>query len=258
MQARGYAVEAISRSRAVIADGLSVGARRHMVHAFVELDVTRARRILREQKAAGKELSFTAFVIAAAARAIAEHRRLNAYRDWRNRLVLFDDVDVATLIETETDAVAVPHVVRAANRKTIREIHDEIRAVQRRPDSSPQVSNRWMRLSGHLPGVLRRSFMRALRRFPRQLKRLSGTTVVTAVGMFGGEGGGWALGIVPLHTLGLTIGGIARRPAVEDGRLETREVLAVTVSVDHDIVDGAPAARFVRRFRALVEAGDGL
>jgi hypothetical protein len=74
--------------------------------------------------------------------------------------------------------------------------------------------------------------MRALRRFPRQLKRLSGTTVVTAVGMFGGEGGGWALGIVPLHTLGLTIGGIARRPAVEDGRLETREVLAVTVSVD--------------------------
>jgi pyruvate/2-oxoglutarate dehydrogenase complex dihydrolipoamide acyltransferase (E2) component len=30
------------------------------------------------------------------------------------------------------------------------------------------------------------------------------------------------------------------------------------VSVDHDIVDGAPAARFVRRLRALVEAGDGL
>jgi pyruvate/2-oxoglutarate dehydrogenase complex dihydrolipoamide acyltransferase (E2) component len=90
------------------------------------------------------------------------------------------------------------------------------------------------------------------------LRRLAGTTVVTAVGMFAGRGGGWAIGIVPLHTLGLTLGGIIERAAVEGGRIVTRELLAVTVSVDHDVVDGAPAARFVRRLRELIEAADGL
>jgi len=37
-----------------------------------------------------------------------------------------------------------------------------------------------------------------------------------------------------------------------------REVLSVTISVDHDIVDGAPAARFVAHFRQLMEDGAGL
>ena len=258
MDAGGYQIESIPNERAVVVDGLSVGARRHMVHALVEIDVTRARRLLAARRAAsGETLSFTAFIIAAAARAIAEHKRVNAYRDWRHRLVVFDDVDVATLVEFEVDRVAVPHVIRAANRKSVREIHDEIRAVQARPARSPQHGGWAQRLARFVPGILRRLFLRALRRQPLRLRRLAGTTVVTAVGMFGG-GGGWAVGIVPLHTLGLTLGGIVERPTIEGGEIVTRELLAVTVSVDHDIVDGAPAARFVRRLRELIEAADGL
>jgi len=259
MDERGYRIEPIPRERAVIVDGLSVGARRHMVHALLEIDVTRARRILAARRGAtGEGLSFTAFVVAAAARAIAEHRHLNAYRDWRNRLVVFDDVDVATLVEFEAGRVAVPHVIRAANRKSVQEIHDEIRAVQSRPARSPQHAGWMQRLAPRVPGLLRRLFLRVLRRCPLRLRRMAGTTVVTAVGMFAGRGGGWAIGIVPLHTLGLTLGGIVERPVMEEGRIVTRELLAVTVSVDHDIVDGAPAARFVRRLRELIEAADGL
>jgi pyruvate/2-oxoglutarate dehydrogenase complex dihydrolipoamide acyltransferase (E2) component len=251
-----YAVEAIPAERAVIVDGLAVVARRHMVHAFVDVDVTHPRRMLREREQGAQErISFTAFVIAAAARAIAEHPHLNAYRDWRNRLIVFDDVDVATLIEVDAGAVAIPHVIRGANRKSVRAIHDEIRSIQARPAGSPQRSGWVQRLSAHVPGVVRRLFLRGLRRFPRSLRRLAGTTVVTAVGMFGGPGGGWALGIVPLHTLGLTLGGIAERPAVVAGQIVAREYLELTVSVDHDVVDGAPAARFVRRLRASIEEG---
>jgi pyruvate/2-oxoglutarate dehydrogenase complex dihydrolipoamide acyltransferase (E2) component len=66
-------------------------------------------------------------------------------------------------------------------------------------------------------------------------------------------GAGWAVGIVPLHTLCLTVGGVTRKPGVVDGRIEPREYLALTASIDHDIVDGAPAARFARRLRELVE-----
>ncbi len=253
MSRAGYEVRPFPGARRDVVDALEVGVHRHMVHALLELDVTRARRLIREHEArAGERLSFTAFLVASLARAIEGDRRLHAYRDWRGRLVLFDDVDVVTLVESEVDAVAVPHVVRAANRRTVREIHAELRRIQAEPSASAQRSGALARLSRFTPGFLRRHFFRILRRSPRWLKRTAGTTLVTAVGMFG-TGAGWAVGIVPLHTLALTVGAITTRAAWVDGRAEPREVLPVTASFDHDVVDGAPAARFASRLRALVE-----
>jgi pyruvate/2-oxoglutarate dehydrogenase complex dihydrolipoamide acyltransferase (E2) component len=63
---------------------------------------------------------------------------------------------------------------------------------------------------------------------------------------------------VPLHTACLTVGGISLEPGLVDGRVEPREILSLTASVDHDLVDGAPAARFVRNLRDLVERGEVL
>jgi pyruvate/2-oxoglutarate dehydrogenase complex dihydrolipoamide acyltransferase (E2) component len=40
--------------------------------------------------------------------------------------------------------------------------------------------------------------------------------------------------------------------------IEPREILNLTVMFDHDIVDGAPAARFMRRLVELIESGYGL
>ena len=246
------------RERHDIVDALEVGVRRHMVHALLELDVTRARQIIRDrEEATGERLSFTAFVVASLARALDADKRLQAYRDWRGRLVLFDDVDVVTLVESEVDAVAIPHVIRSANRRTVREIHDEIRRIQAEPEASAQRSGLLARLSPYVPGLLRRAFLRALRRDPNWLKRTAGTTLVTAVGMFG-SGTGWAVGIVPLHTLCLTVGGITRKPGLVGDRVEAREYLSVTASIDHDVVDGAPAARFARHLRELVEGADVL
>jgi pyruvate/2-oxoglutarate dehydrogenase complex dihydrolipoamide acyltransferase (E2) component len=88
------------------------------------------------------------------------------------------------------------------------------------------------------------------------IKKYNGTVVLTAVGMFG-RGGGWGIAL-PSHTLGITIGGIAKKPGIIDGRIEAREYLHVTLDFDHDIVDGAPAARFAQRFQELVENGYGL
>lgn len=241
------------RERHDVVDALEVGVRRHMVHALLELDVTRARQLIRDHEAAtGERLSFTAFVVASLARALDADRRLQAYRDWRGRLVVFEDVDVVTLVESEVDAVAIPHVVRAANRRSLREIHDEIRRIQADPAASAQRSGRLARLSPFVPGLLRRLFLRVLRRQPGWLKRNAGTVLVTAVGMFG-TGTGWAVGIVPLHTLALTVGGITRKPGLVGDRVEVREFLALTASFDHDVVDGAPAARFASRLREIVE-----
>jgi pyruvate/2-oxoglutarate dehydrogenase complex dihydrolipoamide acyltransferase (E2) component len=88
------------------------------------------------------------------------------------------------------------------------------------------------------------------------IKEYYGTVLVTSIGMFG-EGSGWGIP-VPNHTLQLTRGGIFEKPGVVDSRIEVREYLSVTISFDHDIVDGAPAARFTQRLKELIESGFGL
>src|SRR5512136_1904256 len=127
--------------RQAIVDAGRNAHRRHLTHALIEMDVTAARHTMREHKArTGESLSFTAFLIAYLARAIDENKHVHAYRNWRNQLVLFEQVDVATLIETEVDHVALPHVIRAANKKTFQEIHREIRTIQASPAKSEQKS----------------------------------------------------------------------------------------------------------------------
>jgi pyruvate/2-oxoglutarate dehydrogenase complex dihydrolipoamide acyltransferase (E2) component len=91
---------------------------------------------------------------------------------------------------------------------------------------------------------------------PHLVKKLNGTAVVTSVGMFG-RGARWGIPL-PGHTLTITVGGIVCRPVVNNAQLESREHLCLTVSFDHDIVDGAPAARFIQGFKELVESGSGL
>jgi pyruvate/2-oxoglutarate dehydrogenase complex dihydrolipoamide acyltransferase (E2) component len=56
----------------------------------------------------------------------------------------------------------------------------------------------------------------------------------------------------------VTVGGIAKKPRFVGGRLCDRDLLCVTLSFDHDIVDGGPATRFSRRLAELVEGADGL
>ena len=56
----------------------------------------------------------------------------------------------------------------------------------------------------------------------------------------------------------MTVGGIAEKPGVVNGTIAIREYLSLTLSVNHDIVDGAPAARFTERLKELIESGYGL
>jgi pyruvate/2-oxoglutarate dehydrogenase complex dihydrolipoamide acyltransferase (E2) component len=244
------------RERQVIVDGGRIAARRHTVHGLIEVDVTEARRVICEHKIrAGETLSFTAFVIACLGKAVDENKRMHAYRDWRNRLIVFDDVDVNTIVEIERKGrkVTLPHFIRAANKRTVREIHDEIRAVQARPEKTREFGARWF---AHLPRFVRDVFYWVVYRNPQWLKQSFCTVGLTAIGMFG-KGGGWAIPF-GVHTLDVALGGIAEKPGVVDGRIEIREYLCITLSFDHDIVDGAPAARFTTRLKELIEGRYGL
>ena len=112
-------------------DVLRAGRRKNMIHGLIELDVTDARRVLVDQKTESGALSFTAFVMHCVAAAVEHNRLMHPYRR-RNRLVLFDEVDVNTQIEADLDGQKVVKslIVRAANRKSVAEITAEIRSAQ--------------------------------------------------------------------------------------------------------------------------------
>lgn len=81
-----------------------------------------------------------------------------------------------------------------------------------------------------------------------------GVVGVTSIGMFG-AGAAWAIPLTAA-TVTLTVGSIVPRPVLRDGALEEREHLCLTVSFNHDLVDGAPAARFMKRLGEILASGE--
>ena len=251
----GDRVVPFTSNRRLVAASAAVARERNTVHGMYEVDVTEPRRLLREHREqTGEVLSFTAFVVACLARAIAENPNLNAVRR-RRKVFLLADVTVGTLVERAAGGETVPELlpIQRAQDKTFRQIHDEIRAAQQRPGGSPAGSSTTNRLTRFVPSFLLRAAVRAATRSIAKARQ-SGVVTVTAVGMYG-RGPGWG---VPLSvwTVAVTVGGIGRRPVLHEGSLETREYLCLTTSFDHDIVDGAPAVRFMSRFAALLRSGD--
>ena len=229
----------------------------HRMYGLLEVDVTLAKQSIADEKArSGEGLSFTGFLIHCLALAVEEHKEVQAYRKGRGQLVVYDDVDVGMLIEHRAGLMG--HVIRRANHKTWREIHDEIRAVQSAPAPTGRGMPSWFRTAMLLPWPLSRLvkvlISAAARHDPTTVVAMSGTTFISAVGMFGKGHGGWAVSPTP-HSLSLFVGGIVRKPAVVGDRVEPRDILDLTVMFDHDVVDGAPATRFVRRLVELIERG---
>ncbi|HET7640224.1 MAG TPA: 2-oxo acid dehydrogenase subunit E2 [Ktedonobacteraceae bacterium] len=224
-----------------------------MMHGLIEVDVSKARAFLREHKAkTGEALSFTAFIIACVGKAVDEHKAVQACRKGKKRLILFDDVDVMTYIERDMagQKQIMPYIIRAANRKTFREIHQEIRAAQVEEVAKAVVGFKVVQL---LPTFLFRFFLWIVEKYPQMEKKYRGTVELSAVGMFG-KGSSW--GIPPAGlTLTIIVGGIGEKAEVVDGHIAAREYLSMTISFDHDIIDGAPAARFTQRLKDLIESG---
>lgn len=245
------------RNRLLMVDGGRMGRQKHTIHGLVEFDITQAREKIRRYRVqTGDALSFSVFFLACLGKAIDQDRQMHAYRSWRNQLIIFDEVDVNMLFEVEVDGVKTirPHIIRGVNHKNVQALQEEIQTFQNGHQNSQE--SKFIEWFVRLPGILRRFFLWILFKNPQLVKDYYGTVLVSSIGMFG-TGSGWGIP-VPNHTLQLTLGGIGKKPGVVNGRIEVREYLSVTISFDHDVVDGAPAARFMQRLKKLVENGDGL
>jgi len=259
-----YHVVDLSPGRRIWLNTLELSWPPRAIYGLLEVDVTVVRKFIAEYKErTGESLSFTGYLAFCLGRAVEEHKEVQAYLKGRRKLLIYDDVHVGLMVEHKAGGkgALMGHVVQAANRKSYREIHDEIRAVQSAPLPPDRGMPSWFRSAMLLPWPLSRLLMAALRlnqrRDPTVFAAMGGTVAITSVGLFGGGHSGWGLTPTP-ESLGLVVGGIAWKPAVVEGRIEPREILNLTVMFNHDVVDGAPAARFTRRLVELIESGYGL
>jgi pyruvate/2-oxoglutarate dehydrogenase complex dihydrolipoamide acyltransferase (E2) component len=243
---------------------LELKSGRHSMYALLEADVTVARKFIEDYKAqTGEQLSFTGYLTFCLACAVDENKAVQACRKGSKQLVVFDDVDVGIMIELKQGETRVltGHVIRGANRKTYWEIHQEIRSVQLKPAPSNNGMPSWFRSALLIPwplsALFKGLFRMIVRRDPTIVTSMAGTVGISSVGMFGKGHAGWGIAMGS-HVLDLVVGGTARKLAEVEGRIESREMLSLTIIFDHDVIDGAPAARFTRRLLELIESGSGL
>jgi pyruvate/2-oxoglutarate dehydrogenase complex dihydrolipoamide acyltransferase (E2) component len=257
-----YKIKNFTKSRHMVVEMLSLADHKHIIHGLLEVDVTVARHLIRDYEVrTATQLSFTAFIITCLGKAISEDKMVQAYRLGSNQLLMFDEVDVVGIVECtspEGEKVVKGHTFRTVDKKTYQDINQEMQDVQSRPIE--EVWSRQQQLLFDfvlaLPGFLRRLLMRYVFSSPHRVHQLGGTVCVSSIGMFS-DGGGWGIPVVP-NTLTLTLGGIAEKPGVVEGRIEPREYLSLTISFDHDIIDGAPATRFAKRLKQLIESAYSL
>jgi hypothetical protein len=112
----------------VVDDG-RIGRQKHLIRGLVEFDLTQPRAILREgQRQTGERLSLIPIVAHCLGHAVGQPTHLQADRNWRNQLILFDDVAIQTIFAVKVKGgreKILPHILRATNRRTVRELHDK-------------------------------------------------------------------------------------------------------------------------------------
>lgn len=260
-----YKMETFPISRISTIDIGAVGIKKHHIKALVELDVTEARRKISERKKLSERISFNSWLIKCISHAVEEFPQIHGIRKGKRKVAIFNDIDVSIVVEREIDGkkVPLPYVIRRTNEKSITDICTEIRNAQKQSinDEGDYIlgekkNDSLMRLYYILPGFFRKMVWNHIIKSPFLTKQNMGTVIVTSVGMMG-RINGWVMP-VSVHPVCFAIGSIVKKPGVVDNRIEIREYLYVTVLVDHDIIDGAPAVRALSKFTKLVESGFGL
>lgn len=251
-----YISKPLTFNRKAVRASASVTHQKNTIHSFTEVDISRPRSLMKEHfEKYGEKLSFTAYIVTCLARVIKQHPELNSFIKGR-KLIQLENVTVSVLVERNIEGEKVPEPlgIKEAQLKTFRQINDEIRSVKKSSEDKLGSLSRmaWVRF---IPGFLMRTFIRiADRNLKLALKY--GKVAVTAVGMFSKD----PIWFIPhgSATVLVTVGSISNKVVEIDGKYETREHLCLTVSFDHDIVDGAPAARFMNDFLETVRSGSCL
>jgi len=256
-----YQTLSFSLERKQIVDFLSIAKAKHTAYVVLELDITGIRDKLKKAKRKSKRpASLTGYLLYCFAQAVASDKRIQAYRKG-NQLIVFDDVDVSTMVERVVNGTPLPvsYVLRKANTKSVFDISEEIEHAKVDVSTDLMDSKEMMKRKKLIDlikriGFLRRWYLRRIFKNPFLKKKFNGTVGFSSMGMFSYNVGGWIVPITP-HVLTAMVGGIRTMPGIVDGQIITREMVDISIAMDHDILDGAQTARFIERFRKLLAQG---
>jgi pyruvate dehydrogenase E2 component (dihydrolipoamide acetyltransferase) len=221
-------VEPLTRVRKVTAERMAASVQTTArVSLFLEADFSEATRLrLQLQPEFARlgvpKLPWDAIIARAAALALAEHRGVLAQWVEGQGLRRLDDMHVGVAVALEPEGLVVP-VLRNADRRSLRE------------------------LAADLLGLVDKA--RAGRLSPAEMQ--GGTFSITNLGGYRIDG--FTPIINPPETAILGVGRIAEKAVVVDGRVEPRTMCTLSLSFDHRVVDGAPAAAFLARLAELLE-----
>jgi len=172
------------------------------------------------QKRSDEEISITAYVVKATAKALEDHQIINSSLEG-DELRIYGDINIAVAINTP-DGLVAPAIPRT-NMKSVPEISRGIR------DLSELAMQNKLTVSD-LTG---------------------GTFTVTNLGGYGVDL--FAPVINPPQCAILGFGRTAEKPIIVERQVRAASITTLSLVVDHRIVDGVPAAQFLQRVKELLE-----
>ncbi len=166
------------------------------------------------------KISFNDFVIKAVAVALKQHPNVNS--SWLgDKIRKYNYVNIGVAVAVD-EGLLVP-VVRNADQKTLSTIAGEVKELAAKAKSKKLQPKEWE----------------------------GSTFSVSNLGMFGIEE--FTAIINPPDSCIMAIGAIKQTVKVEDGEVKPTNVMKVTLSCDHRVVDGATGAAFLQTFKELLE-----
>jgi pyruvate/2-oxoglutarate dehydrogenase complex dihydrolipoamide acyltransferase (E2) component len=258
-----YRIETFPRSRIATFDVCAVGIQKHQIAAMLEIDVTESRKFIKKLRNKNNPISFTAWLIKVISLTVEKHGHAAGYLKGKRKIVIFNDINVSIAVEKNINGqkVPIPLIIEKANERSIASITKQINDARDKELTDKDIvlhakSNQFERIYYLLPGFVRRSFWRFFLMHPRLAFERMGNVAVTSIGMAGNVSG-WFIPI-SVHPICFGISTIAKKPIVVDNKIEIREILNMTVLIDHDVIDGAPMARFISELSSNIEKGAGL
>jgi pyruvate/2-oxoglutarate dehydrogenase complex dihydrolipoamide acyltransferase (E2) component len=232
----------------------------HNFYALLEFDVSDLRKELRQYRQRSGGGSFFAFMLKAIGTCLREFPEFNSMINRLKKTTFYEvDIDIPIEIAKDEEIYNRQQIIRNISEKTVNEIETEIR--QAKSDSGEQrsymSSSLGQRIITTLPKWLVMAVFRLILRNHRLVKSFSGTAFVTSVSMFSNAPGH----VIPFaggpKAVSFAVGSVVKKPVVRKNEIVIREILHLTAVFNHDLVDGAPAARFVNQLRRYIETDYG-
>jgi pyruvate/2-oxoglutarate dehydrogenase complex dihydrolipoamide acyltransferase (E2) component len=258
-----YKIHKFPKSRIATIDVCEIGKQKHHIAGMIEIDISESKGKIRKYKRETGRISFTAWLIKTISLTLKEYEAAAAYLKGSRKIVIFNDINISIIVEKKIrgQKVPMPVIIEKANERTIESITKQISEAQESVLTEKDIvlhrkSDRMERFYYLLPGFVRRSVWRFLLKHPQMAFSRMGNVAITSVSMMGNVSG-WFIP-VSVHPVCFGISSVMKKPVVVDDKIEIREMLNMTILLDHDVFDGANMARFISDLSKNIKNGTGL